>query len=219
MKKIAVCLSGCGYLDGAEITEAVSTLLAIDQAGAEAICCAPELELVAVDHLTGEPAGEKRDVLKESGRIARGRIQDVALIEADQIDALIFPGGYGAAKNLCTYAQDGPNCNVAPSVELLVGDMLEAGKPIGVICIAPVMMAVVAAGRGLKPRLTIGNDPATAADIEKLGGEHVECAPGECVVDEKLKIVSTPAYMYEKGPAPVYEGIRKLVEAVLKLTS
>jgi enhancing lycopene biosynthesis protein 2 len=219
MPRVAVCLSGCGVFDGSEIHEAVLTLLALDQAGAQVVCCAPDIDQAAVvNHLTRAPVpSERRSVLAESARIARGAIVDLATVRADDIDALIFPGGYGAATNLCTFATEGAECRVNPDVERLVGEMLAAGKPIGAICIAPAMLARIAGRRAPGARLTIGNERETAAAVEQMGAAHVECACADFVVDEKNRIVSTPAYMLGKGPADVFEGIRKLVGEVLRL--
>lgn len=218
MKKVGVLLSGCGFLDGAEIHESVLTLLALDQRGATAVCCAPDIEIPRViDHRTGQPAREKRNVLTEAARIARGEIRDVAKVRADELDALILPGGFGAAANLCTFAEDGPECSVNAAVEKLVGDMLTARKPVGAICIAPALLARIAGRRGLRASLTIGNDAATAAAIEKMGCTHEPCTVAECIVDEKNRIVTTPAYMLGRGPAEVFEGIRRLVDRVLAL--
>lgn len=219
MARVAVCLSGCGVFDGSEIHEAVLTLLALDQAGAEILCCAPNVDQAAViDHLTKSPAaGTSRNVLVESARIARGNIVDLAQVKASQIDALIFPGGFGAAKNLCDFADRGAECTVHPQVERLAGEMLDAGKPIGAICIAPAMLARIVGGRGMHPRMTIGNDRQTAAAMEKMGVRHLDCPCESFVVDEAHKIVTTPAYMLGKGPAMVFQGIQKLVEEVLRL--
>lgn len=220
MKKIAVCLSGCGFLDGAEVHEAVLTLLAIDQAGAKAICCAPDInQSQVIDHLSKSPAAGTRNVLAESARIARGEIQNIKKITAAEIDALIFPGGFGAAKNLCSFATDGPNCHVNADVERLVGDVLAARKPIGAICIAPAMLARIVGRKDLHPKLTIGTDSGTADAINKMGAQHCNCAVTEMVVDEKYRIVSTPAYMLGRGPAEVFEGIRKLVAEVVRLAA
>jgi len=218
MKKIAVCLSGCGFLDGAEVHEAVLTLLAIDQAGAKAVCCAPDVAQAGVtDHVKQQPAKESRNVLVESARIARGEIKNIRDVKAADVDALIFPGGFGAAKNLCTFATDGANCTVNPDVERLAGEMLAAHKPIGAICIAPAMLARITGKRDLHPKLTIGTDQATAAAIHQMGAQHCDCRVTEMVTDERHKIVSTPAYMLGQGPAEVFEGIRKLVGELLRL--
>jgi enhancing lycopene biosynthesis protein 2 len=218
MKKIAVCLSGCGFLDGAEIHESVLTLLAIDQAGAEAVCCAPDIaQASVVNHLDSKPASETRNVLAESARIARGKIVNVNQIKAPDIDALIFPGGFGAAKNLCTFATEGASCGVNPDVERLATEVLAAKKPIGAICIAPALLARIAGKKDVHPRLTIGADQATAGAINQMGGQHCDCPVTEMVVDESHKIVSTPAYMLGRGPAEVFEGIRKLVAEVVRL--
>ena len=218
MPKVGVVLSGCGVFDGSEIHESVLTLLALDQAGAEALCMAPNMEQMhVINHLAGEPAeGESRNVLVESARIARGEIQDIAEIKADDIDALIFPGGFGAAKNLCTFAVEGPDCSVHPEVERLAKEMHKAGKPMGFVCIAPALAAKIFEGQG-PLTLTIGYDEGTAGAIKQLGQKHQECPAKEFVVDEKNKIVSTPAYMEAGGIAEAWAGIEKLVKAVLKL--
>jgi enhancing lycopene biosynthesis protein 2 len=218
MPKVGVLLSGCGFLDGAEIHEAVLTLLTLDQRGATIICCAPDIKVKQViDHQTRQPAGESRDVLKEAARIARCEITDVAQVRAANLDALILPGGFGAAKNLCSFADDGPECRVDPAVEKLVGDMLDQKKPVAAICIAPTLLARIAGQRGIKAKLTIGDDPNTAGAINAMGCVHEECPVTECVADEENHIVSTPAYMLGPGPAAVHEGIRKLVDRVLEM--
>jgi len=219
MKKIAVCLSGCGFLDGAEIHEAVCTLLALDQAGAKAVCCAPDIpQPGVVNHLKQGPANESRNVLAESARIARCEIQNVRNIKSSDIDGLIFPGGFGAAKNLCSFADEGPDCSVNPDVERLAGDVLSDKKPIGAVCIAPALLARIVGKMDLHPKITIGNDPQVAGAINTMGAQHCDCVATEMVSDEAHKIVSTPAYMLASGPAEVYEGIRKLVNEVLRLT-
>jgi enhancing lycopene biosynthesis protein 2 len=219
--KVAVCLSGCGFLDGAEIHEATLTLLCLDQAGAQILCCAPDIPQAAVvDHVRKAPAPvETRNVLVEAARIARGNIQNLAHVTAAQIDAIIFPGGFGAATNLCNFAQKGPKCTVNPEVERLVLECIEARKPIGAICIAPAMLARVLGNNGVKARLTIGTDPDTAGAIKAMGQLHIDCPVGDHVVDEDNRIVTTPAYMLGKGPADVYDGIRKCVAALLKMIS
>lgn len=218
LPKVGVLLSGCGFLDGAEIHEAVFALLVLNRHEAEIICCAPNIAQAAtVDHATGEPAGGMRNVLAEAARIARGDIRDVAGVSADELDALILPGGFGAAKNLCDFAERGAQCDIVPEVEKLVGDMLAQRKPIGAICIAPALLGRVATKRGLEPRLTIGNDPGTAAMLREMGCVHEERGVTEIAIDEQNKLVTTPAYMLGPGPAAVFEGVRKLVEQVLRM--
>lgn len=218
MKKIAVCLSGCGVFDGTEIHEAVCTLLAIDQAGAKAVCCAPNVaQMHVIDHSKQAPSSEKRNVLVESARIARGEIKDIREVKAADIDALIFPGGFGAAKNLCDFAVKGADCAVNPDVEQLAGEMLAAKKPIGAICIAPAMLARILGRKDIHAKLTIGNDKGTADAINKMGAQHCDCPVTKAITDEAHKIVTTPAYMIGQGPAEVFEGIRKCVSEVLRL--
>ena len=216
MKKVGVILSGCGVFDGAEIHEAVITLLAIDRAGAEAVCFAPNVsQLHVVDHLKGQPAeGESRNVLVEAARIARGNIADVASASAEDLDALILPGGFGAAKNLCTFAVDGPDCEIQPDVAHLIAAMHDLGKPLGFCCIAPAVAAKTLGDFGVE--LTIGNDAGTAQGLEALGAKHIECPVDSIHIDEARKVISTPAYMYNERISNVAAGIEKLVAAVLE---
>jgi enhancing lycopene biosynthesis protein 2 len=215
-KKIGVVLSGCGVFDGSEIHEAVITLLAIDRNGAEAVCMAPDMELDEVDHLTSQPTGAKRNVLVESARIARGKIRNIAEVKATELDALIFPGGFGAAKNLCDFAFKGPQASVNAEVARLLQEMTAAKKPVGALCIAPALVATVL-GKSQSPKLTIGTDAGTAGAINQTGSVHVDCGAREMVVDTEHKIVSTPAYMLAGSIAEAAEGIEKAVKAVLEM--
>jgi len=217
MKKIGVVLSGCGVRDGSEIHEAVLTLLAIDQCGAEAVCMAPDTEFPETNHLTMEETGAQRNVLVESARIARGNIRNIRDVKAADLDGIIFPGGYGAAKNLCDFAAKGAAAAVQPEVSRLLKEMAAAQKPIGAICIAPVVTAAVL-GKDLRPTLTIGTDAGTAAEIEKCGARHQDCAVTEFVVDAQNKLVSTPAYMLANRISDVYEGIGKCVREVVAMS-
>lgn len=215
MTKVAVILSGCGVYDGAEIHESVLTLLMLDRAGAKYECLAPNIaQLHVVNHLTGEVAeGETRNVLVEAARIARGAIKDVAKANPDDYDALIVPGGFGAAKNLCDFAIKGAECSVQPDVERFVKAMADAGKAVGFVCIAPAMVPRIYGNA----KVTIGTDAETAAAIEIMGGVHVACPVREFVVDEENKLVSTPAYMLAQSIGEAAEGIGKLVHEVLRL--
>jgi len=216
MARVGVILSGCGYLDGAEIQESVFTLLALDRAGAEVSCFAPDLaQRKVVNHLTGAEQAESRNVLVESARIARGKIRDVAEAKASDLDALILPGGFGAALNLCDFAVAGPGCTVDPGVEALVRAVHAAGKPIGAICIAPALIAKLLGDDGVE--VTIGNDAGTAAAVESMGAHHCDCAVDAFVVDRKQKVVTTPAYMLGPGPKDVAAGIERCVAETLAL--
>jgi len=218
-KKIGVVLSGCGVYDGSEIHEAVITLLAIDRAGAEAVCMAPDTEQMhVVNHLTGEPAaGESRNVLVESARIARGNIRDIKEVKAADIDALIFPGGFGAAKNLCDFAVKGAGCDIHPEVARLVRETVKAKKPLAAICIAPALVSKVLGDDKLAHTLTIGSDVDTAKALEAMGSTHEACPVSEFIVDRQNKLVSTPAYMLAGRISEAAEGIEKTVKAVLEM--
>ncbi len=218
MTKVGVVLSGCGVQDGSEIHESVLTLYFLGKHGAAPLIMAPNVEQAhVVNHLTGEISkGEKRNVLVESARIARGNIKDVKNVRAGEIDALIFPGGYGAAKNLCTFAFDGVDCKVNDDVARLTMDVYSLGKPIGAICISPAMMAKIF-GDATPLDLTIGSDHDTANAISVMGGHHISCTATNIVIDSKHKVVSTPAYMLAGSIGEAAEGIEKLVKSVLDL--
>ncbi|NUN94138.1 MAG: isoprenoid biosynthesis glyoxalase ElbB [Verrucomicrobiae bacterium] len=216
-KRIGVLLSGCGVYDGSEIHESVLLLLAVDRAGAEALCFAPNApQRAVVNHLTGEEAaGERRNILVESARIARGKIRPIGDLRASEVDALILPGGFGAAKNLSDFASCGARCAVHSEVKRVIREIHAAGKPLGFICIAPAVAARVLGEE--RPKLTIGADPATAKALQEMGAEHVACGAQEIVEDPEKKIVSTPAYMLGKGIAEVADGIEKLVRRILAM--
>jgi enhancing lycopene biosynthesis protein 2 len=218
MAKVGVLLSGCGVFDGSEIHEAVLTLLALDRAGAEIVCMAPNMDQVhVINHLTQEVMNETRNVLVESARIARGEIRDLKEIQAAQIDALIIPGGYGAAKNLSDFAFKGTAAAVHPEVVRLLNDLVSAGKPVGAICIAPATLTKALADR--KPEVTIGTDKDTASAIEAMGGQHKACSVDMIHLDSKNRIVSTPAYMLGPGIKDVAQGIEKLVVKIVDMVA
>lgn len=218
MTKVGVLLSGCGVFDGTEIHEAVLTLLALDRAGAEIVCMAPNVEQAhVINHLTQEVTAETRNVLVESARIARGEIKDLKDVQAGDLDALIMPGGFGAAKNLSDFAFKGPQATVHPEVKRLLTDLAAAGKPIGAICIAPATLTKALADR--KPEVTIGTDAGTASAIEAMGGRHKSCSVDMIHLDAGNKLVSTPAYMLGPGIKDVAQGIEKLVARVVELAN
>lgn len=215
-KKIGVILAGCGVYDGAEIHEAVLTLLAIDRAGATAMIFAPDIpQAHVVNHLTGQEMAETRNVLTEAARIARGKIADLATFDPAEVDALILPGGFGAAKNLCDFAFKGADCTVNPDVEKAIRAVRDAGKPIGALCIAPAILAKLFGGEGAK--LTIGSDEGTAAALEKLGAVHCPTTHGEIIVDEGLKLVTSPCYMLDASVSQIADGAANTVAALLTL--
>ena len=215
-KKVGVLLAGCGVFDGSEIHEAVLTLLYLDQQGAEIVCLAPDIPQAHVlNHITQQEMDETRNVLIESARIARGAIKNIRDIKADDIDALIMPGGFGAAKNLSDFAFKGPGGEVNPEVKRLLDDMLKAGKPIGALCIAPATVGM--ALKEHQPELTIGSDKGTIGALNALGVKHKVCAVDEIAVDKKNRIVTTPAYMLGPGIKDVAKGIEKVVKQVLSM--
>jgi enhancing lycopene biosynthesis protein 2 len=217
MARVGVVLSGCGFIDGAEIQEAVFTLLFLDRAGATVECFAPNKpQMHVVNHLDGEPTGETRNVLVESARIARGKVRDLAEAKMDDLDALALPGGYGVAKNLSSFATAGKDADVDEDLVRLIGEAVKAKKPILAICISPAILAAALAKHGATAKLTIGDDAGTAEAIEALGSSHQRCPVERAVVDEEHKIVSTPAYMLGPSPKGVAAGIE---QGVAKLMS
>jgi len=214
-KKVAVILSGCGVYDGAEIHESVLTLLRLDQRGAEVECFAPDIQQHhVINHLTGEQMPETRNVLVESARIARGKIKNILEADVTEFDALIIPGGFGAAKNLSDFATAKAGCQVEKRVLAMAEAFAGAGKPVGLICVTPALAAKIY-GPGVT--CTIGNDPDTVAAITKMGGLHKECEVTDIVEDTARKLVSTPAYMTATSISEAASGINKLVDRVLEL--
>lgn len=214
-KNVAVILSGCGVYDGAEIHESVLTLLRLDQRGAKVQCFAPDVpQLHVVNHYSGDEMDETRNVLIESARIARGKIRDVRELHVGDFDALILPGGFGAAKNLSDFAVSGPLCSVQPDVLRAAQSFARAGKPVGLMCIAPALAARIF-GEGVQ--CTIGNDHETAAALQQMGAVHLDSTVEEIVVDEAHKLVSTPAYMLAGSISEAAAGINKLVDRVLEM--
>jgi enhancing lycopene biosynthesis protein 2 len=214
MKKFAVVLSGCGVYDGAEIQEAILTLLAIQKCGAMYQVFAPDMDQYhVVNHLSGTPMQEKRNVLVESARIARGDAKPLHEFQAKDWDALIFPGGFGCAKNLSTWAFDGDQSKVHPDVEKAVRDMHAAGKPIGAMCIAPVILGKIFKGISL----TTGNDQASGDFIRKMGSGYVMASHGEVVIDKQNKIFSTPCYMLDATIVQIAEGTENIVNAMIEV--
>lgn len=216
MKKIAVILSGCGVFDGSELHEAVITLLAIRRQGAQYQCFAPDKpQHHVINHLTGEEApGESRNVLVEAARIARGEIKPVTECRVEDFDALILPGGFGAAKNLCTFALQGADSQPDEQVLAVCRAFAEAGKPAGYACIAPALAASV---YGNKTKMTIGTDESAAQGIDAMGAQHVRCVVDEIVVDTDAKLVTTPAYMLADDILDAEAGLTKMVETVLSM--
>lgn len=215
MTKVAVVLSGCGVFDGAEIHESVLTLLHLAKAGATVQCFAPDvMQMHTLNHITGEEMTPNRNVLVEAARIARGDIKAITELNVDDFDAIVLPGGFGAAKNLSDFAVKGAEAKVNSDVLTACKAFADANKPAGYVCIAPAMIPLVY-GPGAKA--TIGNDADTASAISAMGGEHQACAVKDIVVDEERKLVSTPAYMLAQNILEADAGIEKLVKQVLAL--
>jgi enhancing lycopene biosynthesis protein 2 len=214
MKKFAVVLAGCGVYDGAEIHEATLTLYSIVKNSGTYEIFAPDInQHHVINHLTGEEMDESRNVLVESARIARGKIKPLSEFKAEEFDALVFPGGFGAAKNLCTFAFDGPECSVNNDVKNAILEMVKAGKPIGALCISPVILAKVLGD----VELTIGMDPDTASAVESLGATHKATNHGEVVVDKKYNVVTTPCYMLDANIAQIGDDAENVIKEIFNL--
>lgn len=213
MKKFAVVLSGSGVYDGSEIHEAVLTLLAIDNAGAEYSIFAPNNnQYHVINHLNGEESRETRNVLVESARIARGNISDLSEYNSDKFDALIFPGGFGVAKNLSDYAFKGSEMQIDPLIEKIITEMHNAHKPIGALCIAPILLAKIINS----PHITIGSDPGTVTNITQMGGKHIETKEEEVTIDENNLLFTTPCYMLDAKISQIATSADNLVKAMVK---
>lgn len=220
MTRVGVVLSGCGVYDGAEIYESVLTLLALARHGAEVIVMAPNVDQHhVIDHLTGEEMDETRNVLVESARIVRGDIRDMAEVDAGELDALMFPGGFGAAKNLSDFALRGAEATVHPEVARLTKEVLAAKKPVAALCIAPATLAAICRDAGIESAVTIGTDAATAAAVEALGGTHLNCPVDEFRVDEANRLITSPAYMLAGNLTEAATGIERTVAKLMEMAS
>ncbi len=212
MKNFAVVLAGCGVSDGAEIHEATLTLLAIKKYGASYEIFAPDIEQHhVINHITGKEMPEKRNVLVESARIARGPIKPLSSFNANAADAIIFPGGFGVAKNLCNFAFKGSGCEVNSEVASAIQAMNKLGKPIGALCISPVIVAKLLGN----VELTIGDDPATISAVEKMGATHRKTTHGEVIIDKKLNVFTTPCYMLDASILDIAVGTENIVKAMM----
>lgn len=215
--RIGVLLSGCGVRDGAEIQEAVLTLLALDRTGVDVVCMAPDKDqLDVVDHRSGKSIPQQRNVLSESARIARGDIKNVREVAADDLDGVMIPGGTGAIKSLCTFATERDQCTVDPDVAKLLKEIHEAKKPIAALCIAPTILAALF-GREHSPELTVGKDREMADVLERMGARHVSVEPTQVVVDTENRFVTTPCYMTAHRIGEIAIGAEKAVNALLAL--
>ena len=214
MKKFAVILAGCGHLDGSEINEAVCLLLAIDQHQCEYQCFAPDRpQTEVVNHLTGvKEKNVERNIMAEAARIARGRVLPIDAFKADDYDALFFPGGFGAAKNLCDYAFKGAAMEVKPDVTRAILEMHKAGKPIGAMCITPVMLAKLIPG----VCVTLGQEGTPVTDqVRSWGADHVQTENGDVCADNEELVFTTPAFMLDATLKDIYDGAYTMVEAVV----
>ena len=214
MKKFALILSGCGVYDGSEIHEAVMALLAIDKCGCRVEIFAPDIKQHhVINHRTGKEMPEQRNVLIESARIARGRIRPLQELVASEFDGLVIPGGFGSAKNLSDYAFVGAKMRVLPEIEKVLREMHALNKPIGAMCISPVLLANVFG----HVELTIGHDEQTAVDMEQMGARHKQTHGSEVVIDADYKLVSTPCYMVNAGISQIAAGAEAMIAAMIKL--
>jgi enhancing lycopene biosynthesis protein 2 len=216
MKHVAVVLSGCGYEDGSEITESVSTLIALSEAGANYRIFAPNHDYVPINHMTSEADSKQiRNCMVESARVARGHIHDIRTLSESDFDAVVFPGGFGAAIHLSNWGKKGAQCDVSNEVERVIKAFHKASKPIGAICIAPALVAKVLGAE--KVSLTIGNNREVADEIKKTGAQHVDCPVDDFITDRLHKVISTPAYMYDTTPHLVFKGISGLIKELVEM--
>jgi len=214
LPKIAIILSGNGVYDGAEIHESTMTMYAVVKQGGEYQIFAPDIEQHhVINHITGEEMNEKRNVLIEAARIARGNIKPLSELNAKDYDGIMFPGGFGAAKNLSSFAFDGVDCTVLPDVERVITEAVKEGKPIGALCISPAVVAKVLEG----VRVTIGQDKETAEAIEKMGGTHLNTNHGDVTIDEDFKVATTPCYMLDATIVEIADGAMNVTKAVFDM--
>lgn len=224
--KIGVLLSGCGVYDGAEIHEATMTLLSIAEIGAQAVCISVDKnQHHVVNHLTGEEMPQKRNMLVESARIARGNVSNIMDIDPVDIDALVIPGGFGSAKNFTNWAFDGPDGSILPEVKLLIVNLLNVGKPVAALCVSPVVMAKALEGSNIHAKMTIGSDEmespydikSFSSGLESLGATTEMKTVEEILIDKENKIVTAPCYMMDASILDIRRNVRSAIEALRDL--
>lgn len=216
MKKIALVLSGNGFKDGAEVTEVVSSLIALSAAGAEVHTFAPDMEFDSINHVDESSTGP-RNILAESSRITRGKIRPLNQLRPEDFEGVVFPGGYGAAKHLCNWSTKGADCEVNQAAKQIIEKFHASSKPIAALCIAPALVAKVLGEHGVT--VTIGNDKETAAEIEKTGALHEDCVVEDYITDRLNKVVTSPAYMYgEAPPHLVFKGIEGAIKEFYEMS-
>lgn len=217
MKHIAVILHGCGVNDGTEIHEAVCTMLGLQRHGAKLSYFSPDMpQKRVVNHLIDEEVSEQRSMLVEAARLARGDVKSWDQCRSSDFDGIVIPGGTGTAFNLCDFATAGEKMRVEPFLEKLLLSFHEQSKPIGAVCIAPVILAKVFGSKGA--RVTIGTDEGVAEKVTRMGAVHVNCAVDECIVDEAHKLVTTPAYMLGQNAHEIFKGISALADELIRMT-
>lgn len=218
-KTVLVLLAGCGAKDGAEIHESVLTLLSLDKEGLNYQCAAPNKEQKHVlNFIDDSEMNEKRNILTEAARIARGDIRDLATVSMKDYDALVIPGGFGVAKNFCSFAFDGPNANVDPDLKKIIQEAYEQKKPISAICVSPALVALSLAEKNSNITLTLGTDKDANQALETIGVKSKECLSTECIIDEENKITSSPAYMHGDSRISELEaGISKCIKAMAQM--
>lgn len=214
MKNIAVILTGCGFKDGTEITEAVSTLISLSEFGAQYKVFAPDQEAAASNH-RNESSNGNRSILDEAARISRGEILPLKELQVNEFDGVIFPGGYGVALHLCSWAQQGSQCIVDQNAKKIIEEFFTSSKPIGAWCIAPTLIAKVLGTHEVT--VTIGSHAETAAEIQKTGAQHEDCEVTDFITDRAHKVITTPAYMLDAKPHEVFAGIRKATKELVEM--
>jgi enhancing lycopene biosynthesis protein 2 len=217
MRRVALVLSGCGVYDGTEVQEAVATILALERAGAQVLCTAPNVPMpMVINHFTGHRSvGDERNVLVESARIARGMVRDLATVLPEALDAAVVPGGYGVSRVLCAPTHPGADARVLPVLEGFLRAMHGMGKPLGFLCLGPLVAARLFGSQ--RPRLGLGNDPTARADMEALGAEVIPLGPRDLAVDREHRFVCAAAFTSATHLAEAYEGIERLVRALFEL--
>jgi enhancing lycopene biosynthesis protein 2 len=226
MKKIGILLSGCGVYDGSEIQETVLAMLAIQEVGAEYFCISIDKnQHHVINHLNGTEMAETRNMMIESARIARGNVKNINEVEIRDFDALVIPGGFGNAKNLSSWAFDGPKGTILPEVKLLIVNCINAGRPIAALCVSPILIAKAMEDSGFQVELTLGNSADSSpynindfhASLKATGAKTFEKNIEGIQIDEKLKIVSAPCYMIEANILEIRNNIKQAIEALMLL--
>lgn len=208
--RIALFLSGSGYLDGSEITEATSLIIALSKYGIAVDFFAPNRnQSDVVNHNTNQESSESRNILIESARITRGNVLPLDEFNAELYNAVVLPGGFGAVKNFTTFLQDGHNAQLHSDIKKALENAIFHKLWIVGICAAPLVIALALRDLNIENSTISFGDQNNSVDfINALNHwkiKHAETKIDEHHIDYHNKLITSGAYMFhDASPYDIY---------------